>query len=43
MLVQMLTYFILACIAYRFARIRFDKENAEEIAARHSTVNESEE
>jgi ABC-2 type transport system permease protein len=34
MLVQMLTYFILACIAYRFARIRFDKENAEEIAGK---------
>ena len=30
MLVQMVVYFILACIAYKFARIRFDKEQAAE-------------
>jgi ABC-2 type transport system permease protein len=32
MLVQMLLYFILACFAYKFARIRFDKEQLAELS-----------
>jgi ABC-2 type transport system permease protein len=43
MLVQMIIYFILACFAYKLARIRFDKENAEEETSRLSVVNENEE
>jgi len=36
MFVQMTAYFILACFAYKLARIRFDKENAAEISEEFS-------
>jgi len=43
MLVQMAVYFILACFAYKLARIRFDRENAAKITEEFSVNIEREE